>query len=403
MKSKNSVHFLAASDRVNYGDLLFPIVFTKVAKKKLADVVIYNYGIVKSDLGYFGGYPTKSYGKLHCNLKKMGGTIVIGGGDVFFSNWETLYSYINPIFVKLMKYKFIRKVNARLKISDYILHKKEVLLPFTPGVFEFKTSKQIQVVYNGVGGAFSDNNKPDFNGKIVERLNSSNYISVRDNRTLESLKEFEVNSVLSPDSAVIISDLYPIKILKRKTTLDTDFIPEKYFFVQFGFNKAPDNFKEAAILIEKLAKKHNAKVILCPIGLALKHDDHIELKKMEKYSSYFQFVMPKNIFDIMWLISNSKAYMGTSLHGALTAQSYNVPFFSLNKKIIKADSYFKTWCPEISIGCIDFKNLDCIDLKLTKWDYHKAKDYLKEQKRLVYNNFDEIFKKIELIGRNIDS
>jgi polysaccharide pyruvyl transferase WcaK-like protein len=399
MKNSNVVHFLAASDRVNYGDLLFPIVFSKVAKKKLLDVEIYNYGIVKSDHSYFGGYPTNSYGKLHQNLKKMGGTIVIGGGDVFFANWETLYSYINPVFVKLMKYKFIRKVNARLKILDYILHIKEVLLPFTPGVFEFKTSKKIQIVYNGVGGTFNSHNNPDFNSKILERLNSSNHISVRDIRTFESLKKFGVNSVLSPDSAVIISDLYPIENLINKITLDTDNIPEKYFFVQFGFNKAPDNFKETALLIEELARNHNAKVILCPIGLALKHDDHIVLKKMEKHSPYFQFVMPKNIFDIMWLICNSKAYLGTSLHGALTAQSYDVPFFSLNKKIEKADSYFKTWCPEISTGCIDFKDLDGIDVKLKNWDYQKAEHYLKEQKGLVYRNLDEIFKKIELIGK----
>jgi polysaccharide pyruvyl transferase WcaK-like protein len=402
MKYNNVVHFLAASDRVNYGDLLFPIVFSKVAKKRLVDVVIYNYGIVKSDLSYFGGYPTNSYGKLHYNLKKVGGTIVIGGGDVFFANWETLYSYINPVYVKLMKYRLIRRINAKLKISDYILQKKDVMLPFTPGVFEFKTSEEIQIIYNGVGGTFN-NNRADFNSKVVKRLKSANYISVRDNRTLESLKKFTIKSVLSPDTAVIISDLFPIKNLKNEIRLDTDSIPEKYFYLQFGFNKAPDNFKETALLIEKLAENHNAKVILCPIGLALKHDDHLELKKMEKYSACFQFVMPKNIFDIMWLISNSKAYMGTSLHGALTAQSYNVPFFSLNKKIKKADSYFKTWCPEISTGCIDFKDFDCIDLKLKQWDYHKAKEYLKEQKSLVYRNFDKIFKKIELIGKNIDS
>lgn len=397
MNKKPIIHFLAASDRINYGDLLFPILFIEVAKNKLIDAKILNYGIINSDLSYFGGYPTKSYGKLHSNLKKMGGTIVIGGGDVFFANWETLYSYISPLFVKLMKYKLIRKVNARLKISDHILHKKDVLLPFTPGVFEFKTAKKIQIVYNAVGGTFQNDIKSDFNNKIVERLNTSSYISVRDNRTIESLKKFDINALLSPDSAVIMSDIFPIENLKKKITIDTSLIPEKYFLVQFGFNKAPENFKETALLIEKLAKKHDVKIILCPIGLALKHEDDLELKKMEKYSANFQFIMPNNIFDIMWLISNSKAYMGTSLHGALTAQSYHVPFFPLNKKIVKADSYFKTWCPEICVGCIDFKDLESIDTLLSNWNYQKAKAYLEEQKGFVYNNFDEILKKIELI------
>ncbi|MEL0455967.1 polysaccharide pyruvyl transferase family protein [Flavobacteriaceae bacterium SZ-1-7] len=394
MKDLNKIHFLSASDRVNYGDLLFAIVFGEVAKKKKIDSKIYYYGIVKSNLSYFGGYPTNSYGELHQNLKKMGGTVVVGGGDVFFADWETLYSYISPLFVRLMKYKFIRRVNARLKITDALLQKKNVLLPFTPGTFEFESSKQVQIVYNGVGGTFNKNNPSDFNVKIVDRLKSSCHISVRDNRTLKSLKEFGISSILSPDSAVIMSDFYPVEELEKKINLNPDSIPEKYFFVQFGYNKSPENFKETALLIEELARIHEAKIILCPIGLALKHEDDVELMKMEKYSSNFQFVMPNNIFDIMWLISNAKAYMGTSLHGALTAQSYGVPFFSLNKKIKKADSYFKTWCPEIGHGCIDFNDLGTIDEKLKNWDYLKAEEYLKEQKALVYRNFDEIFKKV---------
>ncbi|GGK17476.1 hypothetical protein GCM10007962_09590 [Yeosuana aromativorans] len=399
MTNKNVVHFLAASDRVNYGDLLFPIIFSRVAEKKSVDAQIYNYGIIKSDLSYFGGYPTKSYGELHSNLKKWGGTIVIGGGDVFFAGWETLYSYINPVFVKLMTHKFIRKVNSRLKILDYILHKKGVLLPFVPGVFEFKASKKIQVVYNSVGGTFNNYDNSNFNKQVVERLNSSIHISVRDNRTMESLNKFNVNAVLSPDSAVIMSDFYSMEDIKKRIVIDTDIIPKKYFLMQFGFNKSPENFKETALLMEELARKHDVKIILCPIGLALKHQDDIELQKIEKYSSSFQFVMPKNIYDIMWLISNSKAYMGTSLHGALTAQSYDVPFFSLNKKIKKADSYFKTWCSEISEGCIDFKDLSSIDIKIKNWDSQKARECLTEQKVLVYRNFDEIFNKIELIAQ----
>ncbi|ULC60571.1 polysaccharide pyruvyl transferase family protein [Flaviramulus sp. BrNp1-15] len=395
MKNRGIIHFLAAADRVNYGDLLFPIVFNEIANKNNYDV--YYYGLVKSDFRHFGGLPTESYKMLHKNIKKLGGTIIIGGGDVFFANWETLYSYINPLFVKLMKYRFLRKVNAKLKIIDTILHKKNVMLPLTPGVFEFNTPKSLQVVYNGVGGTFNENNTLDYNKKIVERLHSSNHISVRDNRTLNSLKKFKVNAVLTPDSAIIMSDVFPKAVLENKITIDKENIPKNYFFLQFGHNKAPNNFKETAQKIEVLAKNHNVKIILCPIGLALKHEDDKELMKMEKYSSHFQFVMPKNIFDIMWLIANSKAYMGTSLHGALTAQSYHVPFFSLNKKIKKADSYFKTWCPEISKGCIDFEDIDCIDDALGRWSYKKNNTYLDEQKELVYKNFEVIFSKIGLI------
>ena len=230
MNSKNSIHFLAASDRINYGDFLFPIIFNNVIKEKDLKYKVNYYGIIKSDFSYFGGIPTKSYKKLHSNLKKDGGTVVIGGGDVFFGNWETLYSYISPLFVKLYKYKLIRKISVRLNILDYVLHKKNVMLPFTPAGFEFETIKPIQVVYNAVGGTFNSLENKRFNSKIVERLKSSTYISVRDKRTKCSLKKFKINSILTPDSAVIMSDFYPLEDLKKRTTLKTSLADEKIFF-----------------------------------------------------------------------------------------------------------------------------------------------------------------------------
>lgn len=397
MISKKHVHFLAASDRLNYGDLLFPIIFNAVVIKYKLQYALHFYGLVKSNFSYFGGIATQSYKQLHANLDSNGGTVVVGGGDVFFANWETLYSYINKNFTLILKYKFFRKINAKFKILDKVLHKKNVLLPFSPANFEFNTQKPIQVVYNAVGGTFGNYEKSDFNLKIIERLKSSTFISVRDNRTIASLQTFKINAKLSPDSAVIMSDFFPLEKLKEKISVKTTLAKNNYFYVQFGYNKSPTNFMETARKLEQMALKHNVIVVLCPIGLALKHNDDVELKKMEQLSPNFKFIMPHNIFDIMWLIANAKAYMGTSLHGALTAQSYNIPYFSLSKKIKKADSYFKTWCPKNSTGTIDFTQIDSIDAKIKNWDYKIAKTYLKEQKQLVYANFETIFKKIELL------
>lgn len=393
MRNKRVIHFLAASDRNNYGDFLFPLIFKNVLKKRGSDYTVNYYGLVKSDFSFYGAIPTKSYKTLFRNLKEEGGILVVGGGDVFFANWETLFSYISPFFVLLYKIRLFRKLNAKLKILNFVFPKEQIMLPFTPGVIEFNSNKQINIVYNAVGGTFSNINKTE-SIEVVKRLNSSSFISVRDFRTKESLNKYHVKSVITPDSAVIMSDFYSKEYLNLKTTLDKSLLTTNYYFLQFGQNKGPENFEKAASELEKMAKKKNIFIILCPIGLALKHRDDLGLKKLAKLSAYFKFIMPRNIFDIMWLIANSKAYMGTSLHGALTAQSYEVPFISLNKKIKKADSYFKTWCPKISNGCIEFSELNLVDDIITNWDYKQAKDYLKEQIKLVYSNFDNILKNI---------
>ena len=38
--------------------------------------------------------------------------------------------------------------------------------------------------------------------------------------------------------------------------------------------------------------------------------------------------------------------MGTSLHGVITAQSFNVPFVGLNEKLMKVNAYTTTWIGE---------------------------------------------------------
>src|SRR5690606_17054773 len=83
-------------------------------------------------------------------------------------------------------------------------------------------------------------------------------------------------------------------------------------------------------------------ICLCPIGKALNHDDQQALLAVQSIlncpSTYFD---AENIWDIMYLIANCKAYIGTSLHGAITSMSYEVPHVGLVAE--KLDAYLSTW------------------------------------------------------------
>ena len=58
------IKIFAASDRNNYGDLLFPLVIKKILEKDFPNYTIENYGIIKSDLSFFGALPTNSFKSL---------------------------------------------------------------------------------------------------------------------------------------------------------------------------------------------------------------------------------------------------------------------------------------------------------------------------------------------------
>jgi polysaccharide pyruvyl transferase WcaK-like protein len=134
------------------------------------------------------------------------------------------------------------------------------------------------------------------------------------------------------------------------------------------------------------------KIILCPIGLAPGHEDDKILREIANYSKDFIFVLPKNISEIMNLISNATAYIGTSLHGLITAQSYGVPFIPLRKRTEKIKAYCDTWFVEKDIDIIDFSELPKVEAILNNWNYKEMLKTTKAQKKKVYKNFESLLK-----------
>ena len=70
-----------------------------------------------------------------------------------------------------------------------------------------------------------------------------------------------------------------------------------------------------------------------------------------------EIVSPDNLEKIMRTIAQSKLFMGTSLHGIITAMSFAVPYVGLNPKISKLKSYIFTWAPEQLMFMSNFDDL----------------------------------------------
>ncbi|WBL23182.1 polysaccharide pyruvyl transferase family protein [Zunongwangia sp. HRR-M8] len=381
--NKKIIHFLSASDRINYGDLLFPIIFKKMLKIYNIEAEFYNYGIVKSDLSHFGALPTKSYKKFQEEVNKNKGNIVVGGGEVFFANWRTLYSFINPYYAHLLKFEIFKKLDEKINFPKRLLSKDSSMSPFVP------LKNNSKLFFSSVGGRFYG--KTDNNKYIANLLEEADFISVRDKRTKNSLKEYNVDSILVPDSAILMSDLFSIEFLKSKTSSNLIFDNKDYLLLQVGINKGPENLKDFASQILKQATKLKLEIILCPIGMAPNHEDHKILNEMAKISDSFNLVIPKGIYEIMYLIARSKIFVGTSLHGIITAQSFNRPFVALNRKVVKSKVYISTWMPAYQDYNLDFTEINKLSTLMNKWSSNALVRYTREQKLMVSKNLTLIF------------
>ena len=363
------IRYISAGDRVNYGDFLFPIIFDKYFSKKY---LIKYYGIVESDYTSFGAFPTRSYLDLIKDVKNNEDTIVMGGGAIFFSRWRDLYSYINPIYSLITKNRLLNRIDKLLKVNKIFFFQTKNDFPFVPN-FECKT------IYISVGGAFNSNQNNNDRDYIKKQLNKSTSLSVRDKRTFKSLKDNGIVSEIIPDTAVLISKVFKeevirnnIKLIEVKRSKN-----QKYMLLQLCRYKGPKDLYKFVNDVNLIAHKYNLKVICCPIGYALGHEDHIILKKLCKIDSTWEFIPASNIYEIMYLISNAEFFMGTSLHGLITAFSFLKPAIALNENVLKIDSFIETWCSEFYSGSIDYNELNIkAEYALNKWDRSKAQSKL---------------------------
>jgi hypothetical protein len=348
---------IGAFDRYNYGDLLFPLIIEKQLNTYGKDFKFRFFGLIESDLSKEGGLPTEDLQAFYqaCQNPNDKVHVIVAGGEALGVTWHSLWSALNKTYQKIHRYHIrISKIIDLNGIARRVLGGKTVL-PFVFTKSDFPGVKS--VILNSLGGSGLKKAQFEQYDFLKKKLNRADYLAVRDKTTVANLKENGVKAQLFPDSAILMSEFYPNEILEKQVTPDVgSFVAEnKGTYVFFQINKKTTVGKEDLIAAEldKIYENENVKICLCPIGKALNHDDHLALEdvkqRMKSPSTYFD---ADNIWDIMYLIANSKCYIGTSLHGAITALSYAVPHVGL--KVEKLEAYLHTWGAKGNDFAVDF-------------------------------------------------
>lgn len=383
------IKIFAASDRNNYGDLLFPLVIKKILEKDFPNYTIENYGIIKSDLSFFGALPTNSFKSLIHGIKKENNfKLVIAGGEVLGGGWLNILRFLNSFWNKVFHTRILNAALNRSKFLERLFGAKYG--SSRPFVFDKNQKAEPHIYYNSVG-ALSVN-------RILKEKNIKRYfqnvslVSVRDDKSKEYFDKSGIKAKLIPDSALIMSDLFQDELNAKVSDNCKELSKSPSIILQLGTTKGPDDLQGFIDEIEKLSKELGLKVVLCPIGLALDHGDDLILKKIEKLNTAFEYYHPENVFEIMYLISQSQMYLGTSLHGLITAQSFNVPFFVFPEKIPKIKIYIETWFDNAQDLHGDFFDIDKIKRRIASFDAIKESDRLNTQKHMVYENLNSILK-----------
>ena len=387
-----------AFDRYNYGDNLMPILFQmfveKYAKNLLDDYEFDYAAISASNLEKFSCYKTKSLNSI-VNTLPAGSAVVVVGGEVLCGRNQSLFLHMQDNLFHHFSLKVFKKLlpnafNSFAK-SQYSTYWE---FPFVPSAKFF--AEEIKIIFNTVGGDL-DNLTPKELFDVKERIFHSNYFSVRDKRTFNNMKPTEKETTLAPDSAYIMSDL--INRASLVSEVGHDFLaqlPENYFVFQAAPNKVGCSVNNCITLISALADKTNMKILLLPIGYASGHDDYYLLQKVHKALPNITVLLNDlTLWEIMYAIIASKAYFGTSLHGAITAMSFSIPHFGINKNIAKLDAFLQDWSVAPFDKCYPVEDIAKLPELITEMSISKLKFKTAENIEKVKGNYQAIIEVIK--------
>lgn len=394
---KMKIALVGAFDRYNYGDILMPIIMHNqiIDNLNIKNMEFSYYGLFESDMSKCKGYSTQALSKLK---NKDVDVIIFVGGEILTSRYTGMYLNTLNNKPKIFYFKSMRRLFN--SFTENMCRKKaglDYLKPWIPNKNDFKTKK---IIYNTVGGDLFFGTDKDSVTSVINNINSFDYISIRESQTYNAVKSIRKDIFLFPDSVVSISKyISEQEIEKNISKSKKDFIDGfgKYFVLQVNKIIGLKNIESLTEEILKIEDKYDVKCILLPIGYAQGHEDTVPLSMINhkinnKKTVYFDY---NNIYETLYILKNATLYIGTSLHGAITAISYGIPHFALTNKIKKLVDFLETWgTTDIIYSDVDKISDNYEEIAQNYIDFKRKVEI--ERKKMI-KLVDENFKKINQI------
>ena len=296
---------LGTFDVENYGDLLFPL----LAEKRLCSRVP---GLRLDAVSPVGGppvwkecYPTIEYDFLIERLSEYDGFLV-GGGNIVRVSASLLKNYREGLTPLLGYANLWAGISAELQGGT------------------------APICWNapGVPAALPSELRPT----LRTCLDRADYLSVRDIPSRDFLQEVAPDADISvvPDPAWDVDELWPSEALAKAYRSAFEArnraVPRRSIAVHVNARYLdPISVEKVSACLDSLCRKFDATAML--LALAPCHaDDELSLRVAKKMTTAPLVIdRPTGLKEIAACIAHSDAYLGSSMHGFITASAFRVP------------------------------------------------------------------------------
>jgi Polysaccharide pyruvyl transferase len=357
-------HLVGAFDRHNYGDMLFPLVHAHIIRGLgVPDNQINFYSITAGNTLPYGGVHPRAVCELYGRKLSKADRIVIVGGDVLAADWigmlangrSRLFAYVAHGSKRVLGSRRSNNLYRNLFANDcgnfpYILDQNRLAA---------------KVHYCSVGGTSLRRLPADVQLDIYQNLQSAESLSVRDKLTQAILNDANVPCALVPDVAAMIPEVFDRIDLEKRVqggifaTNESNKSCAGVVCFQVGINYSRGQCVDLANQLVEINKMTGHKIRLVPIGLSPGHEDMVPLRMIYDLLSAretpVELLVSAHVKDIMASLALSDLYVGSSLHGAITANAYGVPVCAIyGARVGKLTEYIKTWMTDgAAKTCVD--------------------------------------------------
>jgi polysaccharide pyruvyl transferase WcaK-like protein len=211
-----------------------------------------------------------------------------------------------------------------------------------------------RVAFHGVGGVGFAALAPAARAEAVAALRAAAFVSVRDPATRAALREAGVPAALVPDAASRTSALLGERITRRDADGELAGLARRmpgWIALQLAAAWGDDaTLARIAAAVVRSAVEFDAGIVLFRAGLAPWHDDAEVVSRLaariaaEAPDVPFSRFDSADVFELCALLAQANAYVGTSLHGWIVADSFGVPGVCLVEHgAAKAARYVDCW------------------------------------------------------------
>lgn len=397
------IGIFGTSDVENYGDLLYPPIFEHLLQRSGLSVPTRVFAFLPAPAPAGAGYATHSISSLLHAPERVVDALCIGGGDILRTDFRTMASHYAPQFARLPEHRpywwLRRKVSGNRGLAKGFISRFMNFEAVGPLVLNAATHVNASpMAYWSCGVPFEF--KPAEQSALRAALDGAAYIYVRDSASAAKLHRAGVKGPVhvAPDAVVTLSDRHDMKRVKAMG---------KRIFADHGIDVTRRilGFQAVALKGEAVAKvashllRHvqdtGDEVALIPIGHC--HGDEDPLAELARAcGGAAKLVSVRQVDEIMAGIVACDAFVGTSLHGNITAFSYGIPHLAGPLPVDKLQGFIEVVGLDAEASLTHWSQLH----ERLRWLHSRPDGYwssrVERAKAAVYRTFEDMLAHLDL-------